>query len=157
MQWHDEGIILNQRPWSENYHIISLLTLNYGRHLGLIRPIRQYVNRTQLQPGNFVSATWKGRLSEHLGTWKIEVNEATWVRIIDSPKRLAALSSACNLLESALAERHPYPHLYIYFQTFLRNLLNNDEDWSRLYLKFELELLSVLGFGLSLETCAVKK
>jgi DNA repair protein RecO (recombination protein O) len=156
MQWQDRGIILSQRAWSDSHAIVSLFTVSQGRHLGLIRPSKQPSSKAQLQPGNIVQAFWKGRLSEHLGRWQLEAEATVWTHLLKMPKRLAALSSACGLLDKALPERHPYPKLYEFFERFI-NTLPTDYDWQRAYLKFELEVLSTLGFGLTLDFCAVKK
>ena len=154
MEWQDKGIILSQRPWSESYSIVSIFTLTQGRHLGLIRPGHKPTARAQLQPGNFVQAIWKARLADHLGRWQIEVDHTTWTPLANIPKRLAALSSVCSLLDQTLPERHLYTDLYRCVETFLQSLAT-DDDWQRRYLLFELDLLSALGFGLTLDFCAV--
>lgn len=154
MEWQDKGIILSQRPWSESYSIVSIFTLNHGRHLGLIRPGHQPTARAQLQPGNFVQAIWKARLSDHLGRWQLETDRTTWTSLVNIPKRLAALSSVCTLLDQALPERHLYADLYNHVEKFLQNLLI-DDNWQKKYVQFELDLLSTLGFGLTLDFCAV--
>jgi DNA repair protein RecO (recombination protein O) len=156
MQWQDKGIILSQRSWNDSHAIVSIFTVNHGRHLGLIRPSKQPSAKAQLQPGNSVQALWQGRLSEHLGRWQLEAENIAWTQLLKMPKRLAALSSACGLLDKALPERHPYANLYEFFESFIKTLPTND-DWQRTYLKFELELLSTLGFGLTLDFCSVTK
>lgn len=156
MEWQDKGIILNQRPWSEHYSIVSIFTAAQGRHLGLIRLGKKPMARALLQPGNFVQAMWKARLADHLGRWQIEAERVTWTALANMPKRLAALSCVCSLLDQTLPERHLYPDLYRYAETFLQNL-ETDDDWQRKYLLFELDLLSALGFGLTLDFCAVTK
>lgn len=156
MQWQDRGIILSQRTWSDSHTIVSIFTQNQGRHLGLIRLSKQPSAKSQLQVGNIVQAIWKSRLSEHLGRWQLEADSTIWVQLLKMPKRLAALSSACGLLDKGLPERHPYPALFEFFENFVKSLAQ-DPDWQRSYLKFELELLSTLGFGLTLDFCAVTK
>ena len=154
MEWHDKGIILSQRPWSESYSIVSIFTPSQGRHVGLIRPGRKPEARNQLQPGNFVQATWKARLADHLGRWQIEMDRATWTSLANIPKRLAALSSVCTLLDQALPERHLYADLYKGVEKFLQSLAT-DDHWQTQYVQFELDLLATLGFGLTLDCCAV--
>ncbi len=156
MQWQDKGIILSQRPYKESYSLVSVFTYHQGRYSGIIRLGRQPSMRAQLQPGNFVQAQWQARLSEHLGSWKFESEQMPWTHLLSSPHRLAALSSACTLLDKALPERHPYSDLYDNFVELLSILLS-DQDWQRAYLRFELNLLSCLGFGLTLEFCAVTR
>ena len=37
MEWSDDGIVVSVREHGETSAIVSLLTLNYGRHTGLVR------------------------------------------------------------------------------------------------------------------------
>ncbi len=156
MQWHDKGIILSSRPYNESYYLASLLTLDHGRHVGMMRSRKKPLFSAQLQPGNLVHAVWSARLSESLGFWRLENEKMNWFHLVKSPKKLAALSCLCTLLDRALPERHPYPHLY---QSVLKvlQILTTQNDWQRAYLQFELDLLACLGFGLTLNTCAVTR
>ena len=52
--------------------IVELLTRSHGRHLGLVRGGAGSRMRPLLQPGNSVSALWRARLDEHLGTYVLE-------------------------------------------------------------------------------------
>ena len=68
MEWTDEGIVLGVRRHGESSAIVELLTRGHGRHLGLVRGGAGQRMRPMLQPGNSVSAVWRARLDEHLGT-----------------------------------------------------------------------------------------
>src|SRR6516165_1849631 len=72
MEWTDEGIVLGVRRHGESSAIVELLTRDHGRHLGLVRGGAGARMRPLLQPGNGVSAVWRARLDEHLGTYAIE-------------------------------------------------------------------------------------
>src|SRR5262245_66439663 len=72
MEWTDEGIVLGVRRHGESSAIVELLTREHGRHLGLVRGGAGSRMRPLLQPGNSVSAVWRARLYEHLGTYAIE-------------------------------------------------------------------------------------
>ena len=72
MQWTDEGIIIGTRRHGETSLIVELMTAAHGRHLGLVRGGRSRKQQPLLQPGNSVSATWRARLDEHLGTFALE-------------------------------------------------------------------------------------
>jgi len=156
MKWQDNGIILSQRPWNDNEIILNILTQEHGRHAGLVRVSRQKQNLSHTQPGNLVEVTWNARLSEHLGRWTLDVGLMPWFQVFKNPARLLALSTACALADSCLPERHPYLSLYMALKDFLYTLVH-DQDWPRQYMKFEISLLSELGFGLNLDFCAVTK
>src|SRR3981081_3380223 len=72
MEWTDEGIVLGVRRHGEASAILELMTREHGRHLGLVRGGAGSRLRPVLQPGNSVSAVWRARLDEHLGTYVIE-------------------------------------------------------------------------------------
>ena len=52
--------------------ILELMTLEHGRHLGLVRGGASTRLRGVLQPGNSLRATWRARLDEHLGNYTVE-------------------------------------------------------------------------------------
>jgi DNA repair protein RecO (recombination protein O) len=72
MEWTDEGIVLGIRRHGEANAIVELMTRGHGRHLGLVRGGAGSRMRPVLQPGNSVSAVWRARLDEHLGTYAVE-------------------------------------------------------------------------------------
>jgi DNA repair protein RecO (recombination protein O) len=107
-----------------------------------------------LQPGNEVAATWRGRLDEHLGTIGCELVRAHAARILDDPGRLAGLTSAAALVCAALPEREPHPQAFVSFARLLETL-DSAVDWPAQYVRWELDLLGALGFGLDLGRCTV--
>lgn len=152
MEWRDEAIVLSVRKHGESAAIVSLLTRQYGRHAGLVRGARSVKMRGVLQPGNFVNADWRARLAEHLGTLSVELLEARTAPLLTHRGRLAGLSSACAIVERAVPERQPVPELFDLMNTLTQAL--KEEGWLEIYSKWELALLSVLGFGLDLTSCA---
>ena len=154
MEWHDEAIVLSVRPHAENDAILSALTLEHGRHAGLVHGGSSRRARPLLQPGNRLEVTWRARLAEHLGQFRVEPMQLLAARLVDDPVRLLGLTSACALLDESLAEREPHPRLYAGVLHLLEAMVQN-ENWPATYVRFELLLLGDLGFGLDLSTCAV--
>jgi DNA repair protein RecO (recombination protein O) len=153
MQWRDSGFVLAARRHGESALIVELLSRDNGRHAGLVRGGQAPRRRALLQPGNLVMATWRGRLSEHLGTFDCELVEPHAARLLDDPDRLAALAAACALLAAALPEREPYPDVFAAFAELLA-ALDSTPDWAQMYVLWECGLLAALGFGLDLGHCA---
>jgi len=151
MEWHDEGIVLAVRRHGEAAAIVSLLTAQHGRHAGLVRGGASRRMRGVLQPGNTVSACWRARLEEHLGTYTVEP-VASGAALYDRPGPLAALTSVTALVEAALPERAPHPELYRAVARLVEAL--GRPDWAESYVRWELFLLADLGFGLDLSSCA---
>jgi DNA repair protein RecO (recombination protein O) len=154
MEWRDAGFVLHARRHGESGLIVELLTAERGRHAGLVRGGQSPRRRALFQPGNAVTALWRGRLAEHLGTLECELTEAHAARLLDDPDRLAALNAATALLVAALPEREPHPDLYTAFAALL-GILDSASPCGAAYVAWECDLLAGLGFGLDLARCAV--
>lgn len=152
MDWSDEGIFLGGKPLGEASLIAEILTLEHGRHLGLVRGGRSRRVRPTLQPGNLVRVTWRARLSEHLGGFNVEPMEAHGGRALDDPRALAAIGTLGGLVK-LLPERDPHPELFATTLHVLRSF-GEPDVWPALLVCWEYLLLQELGFGLDLTACA---
>lgn len=153
MQWTSDAIILNVNKTSDNHANITLLTADYGRHLGLFSGIKNKRNKAFLQSGSLVSATWKARLEHQLGRFQLEPQTLYWAPLMDNNQRLNAMLSALSLIDILLPERQSYPHIFKSLLALLSHLDN--EYWDILYLRWEMQLLSDIGFGLDISQCAL--
>lgn len=154
MEWRDTGFVLAARRHGENGIIVELLTRDHGRHAGLVRGGQVPKLRAVLQPGNEVTAAWRGRLAEHLGTITCELVRAHAARLLDDRGRLAALAAAAALVAAVLPEREPHSDVFALFGGLL-DALDSAADWPARYVVWERDLLAALGFGLDLGRCAV--
>ena len=152
MEWSDEGIVLSARRHGEAAAIVTLLTQAHGRHAGLVHGGAGRRLRGVLQPGNRVAARWRARLSEHLGTMTCGISSALAASVFGDPLGLAGLSAACALADWALPEREPQPAIHDGLLHLIESL--SGDAWPRLYVRWEVDLLRELGFGLDLERCA---
>ncbi len=152
MQWTDEGIVLGVKRHGEGSAILELMTREHGRHLGLVRGGAGSRLRPILQPGNRVAATWRARLDEHLGNYTVEGLElaaASFLAVAQAVYGVTHLGALCRLLP----ERDPHPQLYEALDEVLTGII--DARLAGPYVvRFELQLLSELGFGLDLGECA---
>lgn len=151
--WDDIGIILGRRRFGETDLIVTALTRDHGRHAGLVKGGVSRRMRGELEPGCRVTLSWRARLDEHLGAFRHEGAAAVPLAVLEDPARLAALVSACGLLDLALPEREPHPELFALAEALLDRL--EDSDWAAVYADFERGLLEAMGFGLHLDVCAV--
>jgi len=156
IEWSDDGIVLSARRHGESGAIVSLLTRAHGRHAGLVLGGAGRRARGIYEPGNRVSATWRARLSEHLGHYACELAESRAAALLDDALRLAALTSAAGLLDAALPEREPHERLYDALNELVLRLCDpvTGVSWPALYVRFELDVLTEPGFGLDLSRCA---
>jgi len=153
MEWSDDGVVVSVREHGETSAIVSLLTMNHGKHAGLVRGAAGKRMRGVLQPGNRVKATWRARLAEHLGGLTCELTDSIAAGVIGDRKKLAGLAAACAVTETALPEREPHPRVFNGLIALLL-VLAESELWPSAYVKWELGLLAELGFGLDLSRCA---
>ncbi len=153
MEWTDDAIILSARKHGESAAIVHALTATHGRHAGLVRGGAGRRQRGNLQAGNEVRLTWRGRLEEHLGHFTVEPVAARAARWLDDAGRLGALTAAAAVVEAALPERESHPEIYADFRHLL-DALDGDAVWAEAYVRWELALLGDLGFALDLAHCA---
>jgi len=152
MEWTDSAIVLGVRKHGETSVIAELMTRERGRHLGLIQGGRSRTLRPVLQPGNSVRATWRARLDEHLGTFRIEADRLRAAELMESAHATFALQTlACHL--RLLPERDGHADLFRTLEVVLDNL-TLPQVAGELLVRFELAMLEELGFGLDLAQCA---
>lgn len=156
MDWTDRGIVLSARRHGETSLIVQLLTEQHGRHAGLVRGGASSRARGMYQPGNLLAAHWRARLAEHLGNFTCEMVTGSAAALLDNGGKLGALSAAAALAEAALPEREPHNDVFESLAGLIAALgaAGTAEDWAPAYVRFELELLASLGFGLDLARCA---
>lgn len=152
MNWTDAAIVLHARPHGETNAVLEAFTREHGRHPGLVRGGRSRKIRPALQMGNLLKVEWRARLSEHLGFFVIELDKPYAARAMDDRLALAAIGSFASLA-GLLAEREPHPRLFDMAALVLDHL-DDGSLWPQLMVRFELRLLTELGFGLDLERCA---
>ncbi len=151
MEWRDRGLILASRRHGEGGVILELMTRHHGRHLGLVRGGRGRKYHAMLQAGNEVQAIWRARLSEHLGTFAIDLARAHAARLMESRMALAVFETMAAHLR-LLAERQSHTQLFDASRVLLEHM--ESSEVAALLVRFEIELLRELGFGLDLSACA---
>ncbi len=152
MEWTDDAIVLHVRPHGETSAVAELLSRGHGRYLGLVRGGRSRRLRPLLQTGNLLRAEWRARLAEHLGFFVLDLAEPFAAHALDDRLALAGIGTLTSLA-NLLPERDPHPALFDMALLMLRHL-DEPELWPQLLVRWELLLLSELGFGLDLEVCA---
>ena len=152
MQWTDDGIVLGVKRHGEANAILELMTHGHGRHLGLVRGGFGSRLRPVLQPGNSVSAAWRARLDEHLGNYTVEGLRLRAASYFSAPHAIYGVTHLAALMR-LLPERDPHTGLYESLDAIL-DQLDDPVVAAPMVVRFELRLLSELGFGLDLEQCA---
>jgi DNA repair protein RecO (recombination protein O) len=153
MQWSSPAFVLSFRAHGEWDARVCVFSKEHGRYMGLVRGGQSQKNKNQWQPGHLANVTWRARLFEHLGFFTGEAVRDHSAALLHLPLALASLSCACALIEAATPERMALPDLYEAFEGLLP-LDEGADDLAR-YVRFELEVLKALGYGLDLSSCAL--
>jgi DNA repair protein RecO (recombination protein O) len=152
MHWTDDGIVLGVRKHGEANAILELMTRAHGRHLGLVRGGGGSRLRPVLQPGNTVHATWSARLDDHLGTYAVEGINLRTATLLTSSYAVYAVTHLAALAR-LLPERDPHEAVFDSLEMILESL--DDPALAGAHVvHFEMQMLTELGFGLDLMSCA---
>lgn len=154
--WTDQALILDVAKFGDNDAIVALFTPLHGLVRGVVKGGMSSKKRSDLQPATLVEANWKARLETHMGTVTVEGAHGFGARVMHDPLRLSAVGSVSALLASCLAERDPHPELYHATVNFMKHIAAGVEPivWLSEYVRLELSLLELAGFGLDLSECA---
>jgi DNA repair protein RecO (recombination protein O) len=151
MEWSEEGIVVGTRRHGESDVILEALTAGHGRHLGLVKGGRSRRLRPVVQPGNTLILTWRARLNEHLGNFRVEPSVERSALAASSAGAYGLALAAAHL--RLLPERDPHPRLYDALAVLV-DCLDRPALAGQVMARFELLLLDELGFGLDLQRCA---
>ena len=152
MQWTDDAIVLGIKRHGEANAIAELFTREHGRHLGLVRGGFGSRLKPVLQPGNGVRAVWRARLDEHLGTYTVEPLKTRIASMFATAHALFAVTHLASLAR-LLPERDPHGVIYDDLEAIL-DRLDDTQSIAPQVARFEMQMLSELGFGLDLASCA---
>jgi len=153
MEWRDDAFVLRAKPFGEGKLLAEVFTRANGRCGGLAHSQRRA--GPLLQPGNLLHAEWRARTVDQLGVFSgLELQRAYAATAMQDSAALAAIGSAAELIRVATPERQAYPALFAALDVLMEQLIE-PEVWPALYARFELGLLSALGYGLDLGACAL--
>jgi DNA repair protein RecO (recombination protein O) len=155
MQLDAEAIVCAVRPHGEHGAIVRALTAEAGLLAGYVRGGRGRRLRPALIPGNRLRAAYRARTDDQLPSLTAELAHSL-APMFGEPLPAAAIGWATAVAAAALPEAQPYPRLF----AALAGVLGAIEaapaarGWASALVRYELLLLSELGFGLDLSACA---
>jgi DNA repair protein RecO (recombination protein O) len=154
MDWEAPAIVLDARPYGERDAIVAVMTEEHGLHRGLARGGASRSQAALWLPGNLAKVRWVARLADQLGSFSAEMIHAGASAVMDDALALGMLSSVCAVADGALPERERHPRLFHGLVRLVANLPRGADMLSDL-VRWEIVLLSALGYGLDLTACAV--
>src|SRR6185437_11068242 len=156
MRSETQAIVCALRSHGEHGAVVRLMTPAHGLMAAYVRGARGRRMRPILIAGNVVQAQLSARTETQLPQAAIELIHSR-APLLSEPLPAAAIEWATVLTATALPEGQPYPPLY----QALEGLLDAIEAapaasrWGAALVRYELLMLSELGFGLDLDRCAV--
>jgi DNA repair protein RecO (recombination protein O) len=153
-KWESQAIILSVKKFAERDLLVNVFALGEGLHAGIVKAGQSKTKASIYQQGNLLAANWSARLHDQLGIFTAELEEPIFAKLMNDRHKLQALLSITSILRDSLAERDEHDDLYFALLEFLRHLCTA-KSWVADYVKFEIEMLRMLGFGLDLSECAV--
>jgi DNA repair protein RecO (recombination protein O) len=148
MHIETHAIVCAVRAHGETGTIVRLLTPNEGLIAGYLRGGRSRTMRPILQPGNLVSAEFRGRAEAQLPSLAVEPLHSRG-QLMSEPLAVAAIGWVCALAASSLPERHPYPDIYAGLDGMLTAIeaAPSARGWASGLAAYEGLILSALGYG----------
>jgi DNA repair protein RecO (recombination protein O) len=153
MEFEDEAFVLSARPHGEAGAIVELLTARHGRYAAHVAGGASRKMKPFLQPGAPVTARYRARVADQLGSAVLESQGEGPAALFDDRLALAGLAAAAAVAAGALPEREPHPGAYFALAALTKALVDPD-IWPAVFVRFEAGLLQDLGFGLDLSKCA---
>ena len=155
MRLETQAIICAVRPHGEHGAVVRALTRPDGMLPGYVRGGRSRRLRPILLPGNLVQAEYRARTDEQLAQLSVELS-ASRAPLLAEPLAAAAIDWTTALTASALPEGQAYPKLYDALDGLLSAIeaAASAKGWAAALVRYELLILSELGFGLDLSQCA---
>ena len=148
----DIAIVLEIKNLNENEGIIKLLSKNHGLYSGIIKK-KNSKNDYRPNIGDSVDFFWIARLSQHIGSCKVELIESHFARLMYSKMKLYSLKAITEIILKSFKERAPHQIFFEFVTEYLIKLQR--DDFSILsHIDIELKLLKECGYGLDLSRCA---
>ena len=152
MQIESDGILINMRPFNERDCIAHIFTRDNGVLVGMLRGA-VVAKKNKPLVGQMGRVSWNARLDSQLGVFHFENEKNLAASMMLNMDLLKIMNAAFSLIYTLLPERESYDRLYSNTVDLLQNLNASDSPWS-LYLQWEINLLSDLGYALDLTKCS---
>jgi len=150
------AIICSVKSHGEHGAVVRSLTPENGLVTGYVRGAHSRMMRPVLIPSNIVQADYRARTEDQLASMTAELQQSRGP-FLGEPLASAALDWVTALTAAVLPEEQSYPPLHSALSALLDAICSapSAKGWAVALVRYELLLLSELGFGLALDKCAV--
>ena len=150
MFWADYGYLLSKNKFGENSLIAEFYTKNQGKVSGIIYGATSKKIRNYLQLGNKFYINYNSKTENKLGYFKIEIEQILTPKFFDDKKRLSCIVSSMSLIKLLTVENQSNLNIYNLIEEFY--IFLEKKNWVNKLVFWELELLKVIGYDLSLKS-----
>ena len=119
MEFEDEAYVLTARVHGETGAIVELLTRDHGKWAAHVAGGASRRMKPFLQAGARVLVTYHSRVSDQLGSAKLEAVGEGPSSLFDDALALAGLASAAAVVAGALSEREPHGEMFGGFEALV--------------------------------------
>lgn len=154
MEWSAPAIVIDCIRFGEGDLRAIVLTEEDGAWHGLARGGASRRGAPVWQVGNLIAARWVARLPEQLGSMTGELVHPAAALAMADTLSLAILRAACAVAAGTLPEREPHPSAFTGLARVLAGIVTPAAALPGL-IRWEVDLLRELGYGLDLAHCAV--
>jgi DNA repair protein RecO (recombination protein O) len=148
-----QAFVLSSLDYGESDRIVSLFSLEHGRVKAFARGARKSRKRFGPALEAFARIDVQARLKEGLSTLQQADIISIYPAIRGDLERIAHALYACELVDAITPEGHPVPRLYRLLSAYLDRLETEPAiEADRRF--FEINVLNILGYRPSLETCS---
>ena len=156
MFWEGEALLINTIKHSESSLIVTLFARD-SVHKSYARGANSTKNRATYQIGNMISVVKKSRSENSLGNLtNAETTKNFNSLFINSNKKTLILKTITEFLSLTLQDDENHEKLHDITLELLHKAVKNDLTIVD-YFNYELNFLSHIGYGITLDYCAVTK
>ena len=144
------AFILHGRDFKDTSRILDVFTLDYGRVTLVAKGARSSRSKLHglLEPFSPIIVSWSGKGDVQTLTGAESVKHS--INLLGN--QVISAYYLNELLQRLMTVHDPHPELFDLYQSTLTLFSENDTEW--VLRRFEKQLLSEIGYGLSLETDA---
>lgn len=153
MNWEDEGYIVSKRKFRENALIIEVFTKNYGKVSGIVYGGTSRKIKNHLQILNKIYIIYNSKGDNKIGYFKTELIEPISPKYFNNKVKIICINSISSILKVLLPENEVQKKIYTSLGVLFFKL--NEQNWVFHYLKWELNLIRDLGYGIDLNSSKI--
>ena len=140
------------RPFSERDAVAHIFTSDNGVLVGMLRGA-VVAKKNKPLIGQYGTVSWNARVDSQLGVFHFESEKNLSAPLMMNGDLLKIMNAVFALIYTLIPERESYNNLYERTVKLFQELPSADSPFD-IYLKWEIDLLSDLGYALDLTKCS---